>query len=288
MFISSGLRWRATLALGAAAAAVLALAAPAGASTGPAQISPEQAGYSATGAQFKTITATVYLRNPAQYSGEVASFAHSVQLWSAGLVVSFGVRADTTAALRPYTPFATIYDRATHQVIASNPNSMNCDPDGCTPGPVNTIGGNRYFLIWMRYSPATGQLFMYELDPSCAGDGCGHWGFQFSYTATGQSFTQARVGTEFGSSPWDASYSYAPPAGDVRLATYNKVALTSYSGHTATLWSWWVHHKVLANTGQQTGSDWVAVPTDAYNGGASFQTWFVPMSAQSPGQPTAP
>ena len=119
-------------------------------------------------------------------------------------------------------------------------------------------------------------------------DGCGHFGFQSSYTVTGQSFTQARVGTEFGSSPWDASYSYTPPAGDVRIATYNKVALTSYSGRTATLWSWWVHHKVLANTGQQTGSDWVAVPSDAYNGGASFQTWFVPKSAQSSSQPTAP
>jgi hypothetical protein len=286
MSISSRLRRHAALALGAAAAAVLALAAPAGASTGIAQISPEQAGYSATGAQFKTMTATVYLRNPTQYASEVASFAHSLQLWSAGLVVNFGVRADTTGTA--YTPFATIYDRATHQVIASNPNSMNCDPDGCMPGPVNAIGGNRYFLMWIVYSPATGHLAMYEQDPSCAGDGCGHWGFQFSYTVTGQSFTQARVGTEFGSSPWDASYSYTPPACDVRIATYNKVALTSYSGHTATLWSWWVHHKVIANTGQQTGSDWVAVPTDAYNGGVSFQTWFVPQSAQSSSQPTAP
>jgi hypothetical protein len=286
MSIITSLRWRAALAAGAAAAAVLALAAPAGAVTGPAQISPEQAGYSATNAQFKTITATVYLRDPAQYAGEVASFAHSLQLWSAGLVVSFGVRADTTGAA--YTPFATIYDRATHQVIASNPNPVNCDPDGCVPGPVSARFGNSYWVMWILYSPATGHLAMFEQDPSCGPDGCGHDGFQFSYTVTGQSFTQARVGTEFGSSPWDASYSYTPPAGDVRIATYNKVALTSYSGHTATLWSWWVHHKVLANTGQQTGSDWVAVPTDAYNGGASFQTWFVPQSPQSSTQPAAP
>ena len=286
MFISSRLRWRATLALGAAAAAVLALAAPAGASTGPAQINPEQAGYSATGAQFKTITATVYLRNPAQYAGEVASFAHSLQLWSAGLVVSFGVRADTTVG--PYTPFATIYDRATHQVIASNPNPVACDPDGCSPGQVGSLPPLLYYVMRISYSPATAHLAMFEQEESCDADGCGHFGFQSSYTVTGQSFTQARVGTEFGSSPWDASYSYTPPAGDVRIATYNKVALTSYSGRTATLWSWWVHHKVLANTGQQTGSDWVAVPSDAYNGGASFQTWFVPKSAQSSSQPTAP
>ena len=48
----SSIRWRAASALitlGAAAAAGLALAVPAGASTGTAQISPEQAGYTATG-----------------------------------------------------------------------------------------------------------------------------------------------------------------------------------------------------------------------------------------------
>ena len=62
----SSLRWRAPSALiaaGAAAAAVLALTVPAGAVTGTAEISPEQAGYTATGAQFQTITATVFLRD---------------------------------------------------------------------------------------------------------------------------------------------------------------------------------------------------------------------------------
>src|ERR1700729_1376445 len=91
----SSLPWRAALALVAGTAAVLALAMPAGASTGTAQISPEQAGYSATGAQFKTIDARVFLRQPAQYAGEVASFGHSVQLWSSGLVISVGLTAST-------------------------------------------------------------------------------------------------------------------------------------------------------------------------------------------------
>jgi hypothetical protein len=64
--------------------------------------------------------------------------------------------------------------------------------------------------------------------------------------------------------------------------------LTTYSGHTSTLWSWWVHHQMLANTGQQSGSDWVAIPDDLTDGGASFRTWFVPQSGQSPSQPTTP
>jgi hypothetical protein len=110
----------------------------------------------------------------------------------------------------------------------------------------------------------------------------------FYKVGTGVSFTQARVGTEFGGSPWDGSYSYTPPAQRVKVASYTRVYLTSYSGHTATLWSWWVHHKLPANTGQQSGSAWVAIPDDLTDGGASFRTWFVPQSGQGPNRPTAP
>ena len=49
-----------------------------------------------------------------------ARFGYSVQLWSAGRVATVGLRASTSGDT--YTPYATIYDRATHQVIASNPN----------------------------------------------------------------------------------------------------------------------------------------------------------------------
>ena len=48
----------------AVAAVVLAGSGIAGASTGTAEISPEQAGYTATGAQFRDVDAVVYLRNP--------------------------------------------------------------------------------------------------------------------------------------------------------------------------------------------------------------------------------
>jgi hypothetical protein len=275
----SSLHWRLALALLAAAATVLALAMPAGASTGTAQISPEQAGYTATGAQFKTIDARVFLRQPTQYAGEVASFGYSVQLWTSDLVVTLGVTASTSGSA--YTPYATIYDRSTHQVIASNPNAQYCEPDACLPVARTFFPGVSWTLT-ISYLPQVGQVGM-----SGFTDG-GLWGFTSSYDLTAQSFTQARVGTEFGSSPWDASYPHTPPASFVKIAAYNNVSLTTYSGHSATLRSWWVHHKLLANTGQQSGSDWVAVPSDLSNGGASFQTFFVPQSAQSSRPPAAP
>jgi hypothetical protein len=248
----SSLRWRATLALGAAAAAVLALAVPAGASTGTRWTSPEQAGYIATGAQFKTISTHVYLRNPAQYAGKVASYRYSVQLWSSGLVVTIGLKASTSGTR--YTPYATIYNRSTHQVIASNPNTPGFQP----------FGFGKSCELVINYRPATGYLTMY------ASFGYGP-DFSSYYRVSSQSFTQARVGTEFGSSPWDASYSHVrPQAMPLKIAAYNNVRLTSYSGHTATLWSWWVHHKLLAF---QASGDLVAAPNNLTNGGADFQTF---------------
>jgi hypothetical protein len=268
------IRWRlasALIAAGAAAAAVLALAVPAGAAIGTVEISPEQAGYTATGAQFKTITAAVYLRRPAQYSGQVAGFSHSVQLWSPGLVVTLGAQASDAG----YLAVATVYGRSTHQVIASPAGQFcylgNCGPDP-TPWPLGST-----LRLRISYSQADGQLTMTEDEGAAS--------FTASYTAAGQSFTQARVGTEFGSTPWDGSYSYTPPAQPAKVAAFGSVALTTYSGHVSTLWSWWTHHKLLANTGQQSGADWVAIPTDLASGGASFQTWFVPQNQQSRNPP---
>jgi hypothetical protein len=277
----SRLRWRAALALGTVATAVLALAASAGASTGLAQISPEQAGYTATNAQFKTITAAVFLRNPTQYLDEVHGFAHSVQLWDSAVVVTVGLRASTFGG--GYTTYATVYDHVTDQVIASNPNAEHCPPGagGCLPGPVTWDPGANA-SVRIDYLGAEKQVVMearYE-DGSTF-----HSTYTLSHT---QSFNQARVGTEFGASPWDAPTVHEPPFNPLKIAAYNHVSLTSYSGYTATLWSWWVHHKLLANTDQQTETDWIAVPTDLHNGGASFQTWFVPQSAQSPHARAAP
>ena len=268
----SSLPWRPAGVLLAAAAAVLALAMPAGASTGTAQISPEQAGYTATGAQFRHISASVYLRNAAQYAGEVASIGHSVQLWSSGLVITIGLTASTSGSA--YTPYAAIYDRSTHQVIASDPNAQYCEPSGdCFYDRPFTFPPGSRLTLTINYLPEAGEVALFESSDR-------GYDFTSSYALASQAFSQARVGTEFGSSPWDASYPYRPPARSLKVAAYTNVQLTSYSGHTASLSSWWAHHKLLANTGQQSGSDWVAAPAALPGGGASFQTFFLPQSAQ--------
>ena len=269
MFISS-LRW--VVALGAAAAAVVALAVPAGASTGPRWTSPEQAGYTATGARFQQVDALVFLRNPAHFAGMVAKFGHGIQLRSSGLVVSAGVTASTSGT--SYTFHATIYDRSTHRVIAANPNPKyryGAGEEHQGLGP--PLPSGKYGGVGIRYDRADGSLYMSAWTLPPVGMGFDEdFVVDCSYAVSPQSFTQARVGTEFGSSPWDASYSYATPATAVKVARYAHVRLITYNNHESGLWSWWVHHKLVADTRQQR----VAVPHNLYNGGRSFQTWLIP------------
>jgi hypothetical protein len=278
MFISNVRRRAAALlTAGAAAAAVLALAAPAGGVTGTRWISPQQAGYTATGAKFKTITAHVYLRNPAQYAGMAASYGHSVQLWSPGVVATVGVTASTSGTA--YMPYATIYDRTTRQVIASNPNPHWCDSrDKCGENIGDPVPAGADLLLKIEYSHFSPTNSSVAMEAAFTPPHGYTHDVRFGSGISGQSFTQARVGTDFGRSPWDAFYAYTPPASPVKIAGYFGVKLTSYSGHTDGLSSWWVHHKLLA---QPSGRDLVAIPHNLTNRGHDFRTWFVPKGAQS-------
>jgi hypothetical protein len=267
----------------AAVSTSLIMAGMAAASTGTTEISPEQAGYSATGAQFQTVSASVYLRSPENYTTEVAGYGHSVQLWSSGPVMVLGI-SDTTAAgsaAAGFSPAVAVFDRTTHALLASSTDGTipaQWCPAGGTCQPA-TSGGSFPTGITvteqMHYSPSTGAASFQATDT--AGDR-----FTATYNAAaGISFNQARIGTEFSGNPWTAP-SYTPPANWTKIAAYSNARLVTYSGHASTLTSWWVNHALEANTEAQSGSDWVAIPTTLANSGASFQTFFVPTIAQRP------
>jgi len=268
-----------------ALATSLVMAGIASASTGTAEISPEEAGYSTAGAQFQTVSASVFLRNPEQYATEVTGYGHSVQLWSSGLVMVLGV-SDTTAAgskAAGFSPAVAVFDRSTHALLASSSNAAQIPAFWCPAGGTcqpATAGGSfaagATVTERMHYNLSTGMVGFR------ASDVAGNL-FKATYAAgTGISFKQARIGTEFGVTPWTAP-AYTPPANWTKIATYNNARLVTYSGHVSTLTSWWVHHQLLANTeAQSVAGDWVAIPTNLFNSGASFQTFFVPTFAESP------
>lgn len=258
------------------------MAVPAGASTGPRYASAEQAGYAATGAQFDMIRASVYLRNPTQYAGEVSQYSHSVQLWSSGLVAVLGVSASTSGT--GYTPHAKIFDASTHQLLASDPNAQWCDElDNCGP-VIGTFPAGDTAEFILTYDKNGGGIELLALD-----EDEGETSFVARYTAsTGMSFTQARVGTEFGPDPWTAPSSYTHPAAWTKIGVYDKVQVQTYNGTWSTLASWFAHHKIFMTA--HTGSliDVQAAPTDlspSPNGGSLFQDWLAPAGVSGAAQP---
>jgi hypothetical protein len=275
-------RWLLAAAIvpGAVAAAVLAGPGAAGASTGTRYASAEQVGYAATGAQFREVFASVYLRNPAQYAGAVGHYSQTVQLWSSGLLAVVGVSASTSGS--SYTPYAKIYDATTHQLLASDPGAQWCDE--ANPDCVPTIGSfptGDTVQIGVDY--VHGGLGLWARDDA---SGFGVGVFQADYTAgAGESFTQARIGTEFGTDPWTAPSSFTHPAAWTKIAAWNFVNLYTYNGNHSTLASWFVHHKIFM--AGVTGSliDVQAAPTDLTNNGAAFQDWLAPAGVNGPAQP---
>ena len=274
----SSLRWRAASALiaaGAAVAAVLAPAVTAGASTGPRYASAEQVGYAATGAQFALVRATVYLRNPAQYAGAVGQYSHSVQLWSSDLVMVLGASASTSGS--GYTPYSKVFDPRSHQLLASDHDAEWCTPTP-TPSCSQTIGsfpaGDTVTFLLKYYLPDNNLILdARDITPG-ADNGTRFWA-DYSF-GTRESFTQARVGTEFGSDPWTAPSSFTHPAAWTKIAAYSQVQLATYSGHYSTLASWFVHHKIFMAAITGTLVDVQAAPTDLSIGGASFQESLAP------------
>jgi hypothetical protein len=269
--------------LSAAVAAVL-LAGPgvAGASTGTRYASAEQVGYAATGAQFDVVRATVYLRNPAQYAGVVGQYSHSVQLWSSDLVMVLGVSASTSGS--GYTPYAKIFDARSHQLLASNPAAEWCDPENNCSQTIGSFPAGDTVTFLLQYDLPGNHLILVARDITPGADnGMRFWaGTGFS---TRESFTQARVGTEFGSGPWTAPSSFTHPAAWTRIATYSGVVLATYSGHYSTLASWFVHHKIFMAAITGSLIDVEAAPADLYNGGGSFQDWLAPAGVNGPAQP---
>jgi hypothetical protein len=277
--MSISMRWRAASALittAAAATAVLAAAVPAGASTGPRYASAEQVGYAATGAQFKAIRAEVYLRNPAQYAGEVGQYSQSVQLWSSGLVAVFSLSASTSST--SYIPHLKIYDAGSHQLVASDPGAQWCDENGENCHPATGLGfsvGETVLLV-LTYDTQAGTVGVFGYNDETGT-------FVASYTAgTGLSFTQARLGTEFGSDPWTAPPSYTHPAAWTKIAVYTGVVLQTYNGKSSTLASWFPHHKILMAAITGSLIDVRAAPTDLSGGGTSFQDRLAPAAVNGP------
>jgi hypothetical protein len=254
----------------ALSAAVVTLALPAGlaasaasAATGPVTPTKEEAGYQFTGAQFRYAQASVYLRNASQYSASITGLGQSVQFWGGGRVYVLGV-SDTTST-SPWSPNVAVFNNTTHALICAA-SLANC-PDqsggfGSTSYPIGHTIMESVF-----YSQSTGNLTFRVADVTASTSA--------SYTVnvgTGVSFTQVRVGTEFGNDPWSAP-TFTPPAAQVKLAAFSGGQLTNYNG-TKFGFSGYFTTSPLIMTGPGSVTEAKAGPLNSTANG--FSTFLVP------------
>lgn len=226
---------------------------------------PEQAGYQLTGAQFAGIHGTVYLRNATQYAASVGGLGQSVQLWGGGKVYVLGLSNSTTSG--PYSPAVAVFDATTHALICATANSTCPDvPASWLSGAANVPTGHTARLS-AYYDHADGTIKFTVADVTA---GTAH---SFVYDAgLAISFTQARIGTEFGSDPWTAPTFHAP-ATQEKTAAFTSAGIVNYKGRSYPLTGYWTT-AALSMTGAGSVTEADAGPLSA--GGAAFSTFLEP------------
>ena len=254
------MRWfRSTIAGVVAATAALSLGlATAGAAMAAApQPTKEQAGYSFAGgnAHYRYAAASVYLRQPSQYSASVGALGQSVQLWGGGRVYVLGV-SDTTAANTVWSPAVAVFNNATHALVGTGSFGTASYPVG------HTVRESIY------YNTTTGDLSFTVQDITSS----------VAYTSntftvnigTGVNLTQARIGTEFGDTPWSVP-AFTAPASQQKTAGFFNGALTNYLGHRYGLTGYWTNTPlIMTGPGSVTEANAGPIVSNA------FSTYLVP------------
>jgi len=214
--------------LAAAAAALgLGLVTAGAAIAATPQATTEHAGYAFAGgnAHYRYVAASVYLRDPSQYNASVGGLGHSVQLWGGGRVYVLGV-SDTTAKNTAWSPAVAVFNNATHSLVDTG-------SFGTASYPVGHTVRESIF-----YSRATGNLSFTVQDITSSMAATTN-----TYTmnvGTGVDFTQARIGTEFGVTPWSVP-AFNAPASQQKAAKFFNGALTNYLGHRYGLTGYWTN-----------------------------------------------
>jgi hypothetical protein len=271
-------------AFATAGALSVAAAGAASAATAPAFGSPEQAGFAAAGARFRYVQAAITLPGAANFASEIGGFGISVQLWSGHSVAVLGISNSTTAG--NYSAAVAMFD-PTQPNLNVYPNGLVCSTAAsgsqlCPGTPADWTDGSVSFppgdtvIISAFYDRATGGTMFLIKDPTTKNF--------LSYTfpsGKGISWRQARVGAEFGCSPFascsgSSPVPYSAPPVPVHLARFSGVRLTTYSGHRAGFTSWWLHARVKWTRNGQTDGAVNSEPHSLFDGGTAFNVYLEP------------
>lgn len=231
-------------AIAAAGALALggAIAAPATAAHAAATPQPTkgEAGYNFAGgnAHFRYVAATVYLRNPSQYSASIGGLGQSVQLWGGGRVYVLGVSATTDGTDTTWTPMVKVYNNTTHALVDQGGFAASYPSGHAVKESIyyNRVTGDLSFTV-QDVITMTSNVFKTNV-------------------GTGVNFMQARVGTEFGATPWSAPATFTAPSNREKTARFFNAALTNYLGHRYALIGYWTNTPlVMTGSGSVVEAD---------------------------------
>jgi hypothetical protein len=239
----------------AAASAALAFVAAgtALASTGPRAYTTDSAGFAASGARFRYVQDTAYIRVPAKF----AAFDDGVS-WETHL---FGVRTSDGAAVSadiniggdPQTE-ATYHAWAD---VNGQPLTLNGDTTG--------LSGGQSFTEKIYYDRASGVVSLNAYDVN------GDSAFGQAFVGRDISFRNPRIVGGF-----DPGSSFTAPSAPLTLARFSGVRLTTYSGHHGDLSDWYSHNKVFATSDGTSAGHVRAAPSNLSNGGSAFTVYIEP------------
>jgi hypothetical protein len=241
-------------AVAAAAAASLATgialaAAPAGAATGPPIATSNQAGYQVSGAQFRFVSTTFTLPHLAAYPNAVEGFSVKLRNGSETLVLGISDEGPWNAAFAQEYPDGTIgYSDAT--------------------GPNMASGDNVTASIY--YARPSGEVFYTTTDNTT--------GTQFTGSFTDkpngalESFTSARVTSDFATDEYMPAASFTPPLSREKLVAFKDSRVTTYSGHHGSLTDWYTTSELDMFSGPHTD----AIPGNLWGGGENFSVFALP------------
>jgi len=252
------------------------------ASTGPALRSTEQAGYSVTGAHFELVESWMKLPEASRFAREIGRLSVSAQLWTKRLVFDLRFTACTDASCRPggrpethrYRMEFTVYKRNTGALVCSTsaPRASRC------PG----TGRN---WAHQRCRPGRNAQFALVADPrvvnlNIGGSGCDA-ALAYYPVALHANFWQARLGVEFGVTPW-AHVPFRRPGRRIALVSFdrptpppNSAEIATLSGSTGGIAGWWTHHEVKMTRNGASGSA-EARPGKLWDQGYGFTVFLVP------------
>ena len=183
-------------------------------------------------------------------SASVGALGQSVQLWGGGRVYVLGV-SDTSTKSTAWSPAVAVFNNATHALVDTGSFGTASYPVG------HTVHESIY------YNMTTGDLSFTVQDITSSMAATSNT-FTMN-VGTGVNFTQARIGTEFGDTPWSAP-AFTAPASRQKTATFFNGALTNYVGHRYGLTGYWANTPlVMTGPGSVVEADAGPIVNNAFS-----------------------